>query len=63
MALALLIAISELKKVLIFKAHLFQWPLLWMLPASKSLCPAPYKQQEHKGTVNDQGGGVSGIDR
>jgi hypothetical protein len=43
MALALLAAISGPKKVSIFRAHPFQWPLKWMLPASKSLRPAPYK--------------------
>ncbi len=40
---ASLVAISGPKKVSIFRAHPFQWPVLWMLPASKSLRPAPYK--------------------
>jgi hypothetical protein len=35
------------KKVSIFRGHYFQWPSKWMLPASKSLRPAPYKQQVH----------------
>jgi hypothetical protein len=47
MALALLVTISGPKKASIFRAHPFQWPLKWMLPASKSLRPAPYKQQVH----------------
>jgi len=44
-ALALLVAISGPKQVLIIRAYPFQLPSQWMLPASKSLCPAPYKQQ------------------
>ncbi len=58
MALASLVAISEPEKVSIFRAHSFfksldfQGPLLPMalemdLLASKSICPAPYKQQVH----------------
>jgi hypothetical protein len=47
MALASLIAISGPQKVSNFGAHPFQWSLQWMLPASKSLRPAPYEQQIH----------------
>ncbi len=41
MTLASIVVISWPKKVLIFRAN----PFRWMLPASKSLRPTPYKQQ------------------
>jgi hypothetical protein len=45
LALALLPDISEPPKVLIYRAHPFQWALEMDLPPSKSLHPAPCKQQ------------------
>jgi hypothetical protein len=41
-----LVAISGPKKVLIFRAHPFQWPSDGFAPI-KSLRPASYKQQVH----------------